>query len=202
MLNVITVSSLPHTIFDSQAGLDKQRLERAALLLAGAQIDGRIEGAGQRPNKQHERQDLRPDQRLRAAVPRPRRAVASSNGLVAFTGTSAGEQILANDMRFPRVQRACRPAVREPRLFFARVVNATAGSGITMRICGRRSGFASLRIRTLFASAGLNLSSQLREPLAEIGRKPQYDLRLVQTSDRFSSAAVLSAGSPALMNSR
>ncbi len=44
-------------------GAAQQGLQRAALLLAGAEVHGRIEGPGHGPDQQHHRQDLRPQGR-------------------------------------------------------------------------------------------------------------------------------------------
>ena len=61
MLKSMIVTQLAQHDLAALGRTAQQRLERAAFLLAGAQIDRRIEGAGQRPEQQHDRQDLRPE---------------------------------------------------------------------------------------------------------------------------------------------
>ena len=57
MLASITVRNLPSTISARRRRADQQGLHRPPLLLAGAEVDRRVEGAGQRHHHQQERED-------------------------------------------------------------------------------------------------------------------------------------------------
>ena len=99
----------------------EQRFQRAALLFAGAQVDGRIKRAGQRPQQQHERQDLRPQRRLAAARlghvdrDRPRTAGPPSRA-------DGWRRVLPADLFGPVGQHRVGPQVGDLRGFLGRVV--------------------------------------------------------------------------------
>ena len=107
MLKSITVSSLPHTISMRSAGLQSKRFERAAFLLAGANVDGRIKRPGQRPDQQQEGQNLRPQRRV--AMPLSARS-RSDRGRTArrHFRDMPGREVFVPDLLAPAAEDALR----------------------------------------------------------------------------------------------
>ena len=136
-----------------------------------AQIDCRIKCPSERPNEQHERQNFRPHQGLllpllghvvRLQLEWPRHICRHP----------ARQQILAHDLRFPRIQNLLDLRVGNARFFLARIVKQ-------LRLWNRNRGLNLICTRlSRTCRPRLDLRSQLLQTISEVRRKIEYDLHI------------------------
>ncbi len=112
--------------FAARGGAAQQRFQRAALLFAGAEIDGRIECSGQRPEQHQDRQDFRPQAPLRYLASATSDE-STENGRIADTDTPLLRRLssLMRCVQRPSTSRS--RTQRDPRLVVGRVVQRSRG---------------------------------------------------------------------------
>ncbi len=172
MLKSMMVTSLPTHDLAALGGAAQQRLQRAPLFLAGAQVDGRIEGPGQRPEQQQDGQDFGPHRG--AAVVRcrrPRRRCSTENGRTATVGTPLGRQVVVADLFRPAPQHVREPGEGDLRFVVGRAVDDFGTGDFRPAPCSASPRWPPFR-RPVLGLAADGLAEGV-EPAGEVGREIQ-----------------------------
>ena len=153
----------------------EQRFQRAAFFFAGTQIDCRIERAGQRPEQQHKRQDLRPKGDL-AVAPFGQVFVEDAKRACRRSRQMALAEILFADFLAPLGQHVVDAEPRDLRRFAGRVMVEGRSRAVVVgrRFSGGRSwGRDRLRrrsVRPRYSEVG----SKVDQPRGKVRRKDEH----------------------------